>query len=104
MELEYQIVRLIDRPDMKEQAARWFHEKWGIPMEAYLDSMEQCLTGDGPVPQWYLAVEDLRIIGGMGVIENDFHDRKDLAPNVCAVYTEEDWRCRGWILYFTQLH
>ena len=51
MELEYQIVRLIDRPDMKEQAARWFHEKWGIPMEAYLDSMEQCLTGDGPVPQ-----------------------------------------------------
>ena len=95
MELEYQIVRLIDRPDMKEQAARWFHEKWGIPMEAYLDSMEQCLTGDGPVPQWYLAVEDLRIIGGMGVIENDFHDRKDLAPNVCAVYTEEDRRCRG---------
>lgn len=95
MELEYQIVRLIDRPDMKEQAARWFHEKWGIPMEAYLDSMEQCLTGDRPVPQWYLAVEDLRIIGGMGVIENDFHDRKDLAPNVCAVYTEEDRRCRG---------
>ena len=95
MELEYQIVRLIDRPDMKEKAARWFHEKWGIPMEAYLDSMEQCLTGDGPVPQWYLAVEDLRIIGGMGVIENDFHDRKDLAPNVCAVYTEEDRRCRG---------
>lgn len=95
MELEYQIVRLIDRPDMKEQAARWFHEKWGISVEAYLDSMEQCLTGDGPVPQWYLAVEDLRIIGGMGVIENDFHDRKDLAPNVCAVYTEEDRRCRG---------
>ena len=29
----------------------------------------------------------------MGVIENDFHPRKDLAPNVCAVYTEED--CRG---------
>ena len=29
----------------------------------------------------------------MGVIENDFHDRKDLAPNVCAVYTEPD--CRG---------
>ena len=95
MELEYQIVRLIDRPDMKEQAARWFHEKWGIPMEAYLDSMEQCLTGDRPVPQWYLAVEDLRIIGGMGVIENDFHDRTDLSPNVCAVYTEKDYRCQG---------
>ena len=34
-------------------------------------------------------------IGGLGVIENDFHDREDLTPNVCAVYTEEDRRCRG---------
>ena len=40
-------------------------------------------------------VEDGRIIGGLGVIENDFHDRKDLSPNVCAVYVEEDRRCRG---------
>ena len=36
-----------------------------------------------------------RIIGGLGVIENDFHDRKDLAPNVCAVYTEEAYRGKG---------
>ena len=35
------------------------------------------------------------IAGGLGVIENDFHDRKDLTPNVCAVYTEEAHRCRG---------
>ena len=36
-----------------------------------------------------------RIVGGLGVIENDFHDRKDLAPNICAVYTEEAYRRRG---------
>ena len=35
------------------------------------------------------------LTAGMGVIENDFHDRKDLAPNVCAVYTEEDYRGQG---------
>lgn len=28
------------------------------------------------------------------MIENDFHDRKDLTPNICAVYTEEACRCR----------
>ncbi len=28
------------------------------------------------------------------MIENDFHDRKDLTPNVCAVYTEEEYRCQ----------
>ncbi len=36
-----------------------------------------------------------KIVGGMGVIENDFHDRKDLTPNVCAVYTEKDYCCKG---------
>lgn len=93
--MDYEIIRLADRPGMKGQAARWFHEKWGIPLEAYLESMADCLRGGKPVPQWYTAVEDGRIIGGLGVIENDFHDRKDLAPNVCAVYTEEDRRCMG---------
>lgn len=93
--MEYKIIRLADRPEIKEQAAQWFHEKWQIPLEAYLESMEESLTDKGLVPQWYVAVEDDRIIGGMGVIENDFHDRKDLTPNVCAVYTEEDRRGRG---------
>ena len=43
----------------------------------------------------FIAMEENRIIGGLGVIENDFHNRKDLAPNVCAVYTEKDRRCNG---------
>lgn len=29
------------------------------------------------------------------MIENDFHDRKDLAPNICAVYTEKEYRNQG---------
>ena len=80
---------------MKQQAAQWFHEKWGIPLEAYLESIDDCLNKGNAVPQWYVVVEKNRIIGGAGVIENDFHDRKDLTPNVCAVYTEEDRRGKG---------
>ncbi len=93
--MEYRIVRLAEQPEIKDRAAQWFHEKWGIPLAAYLESMGESLAGEKPVPQWYVAVEEGRIIGGMGVIENDFHERKDLAPNVCAVYTEEDRRGRG---------
>ena len=102
--MEYSIVRLTDRPDMKESAAGWFHEKWGIPEQAYLESMEECLKKSGgkcstereaAVPQWYLAMEGERIIGGMGVIENDFHDRPDLRPNLCALYVEEPFRGGG---------
>lgn len=93
--MKYEIIRLIDKPEMKEQTAQWFHEKWGIPLAAYMESMDECLANRSAVPQWYVALEGQRIIGGLGVIENDFHDRKDLAPNVCAVYTEEDKRCQG---------
>lgn len=42
-----------------------------------------------------LCLDRDKIIAGMGVIENDFHDRKDLMPNICAVYTEEEYRCQG---------
>ena len=89
------IITLRENPGMKEEMARWFHEKWGIPLEAYLESMEECLDKKTGVPQWYVAVEDGKMVGGLGVIENDFHDRKDLAPNVCAVYVEEMHRCKG---------
>ncbi len=90
-----QIIRLIDRPGLRDRAAAWFHGKWGIPLEAYLESMDQCLAGKFPVPQWYVVTDGGAIIAGLGVIENDFHDRKDLAPNVCAVYVEEAYRRRG---------
>lgn len=93
--IKYEIINLLDRQDLKEEAASWFSSKWRVPKEAYLESMEECFTGESPVPQWYVAIEEGRIIGGLGVIENDFHDRKDLAPNVCAVFVEEDKRCNG---------
>ena len=91
---EYSYVTLRERPELKDAAAEWFHSKWGVPTEAYLDCMNDYLdrvTEYG----WYLCLDGDRIVGGLGVIENDFHDRKDLAPNVCAVYTEEDHRCEG---------
>ena len=92
--MNYSIIRLIDKPEMKERMALWFHQKWGIPKEAYLDSMQDALQG-GVVSAWYVAMHEARIVGGLGVIENDFHDRPDLTPNVCAVYTEPDYRGQG---------
>lgn len=91
---EYKIVRLIEMPELKERAAEWFHEKWHVPTEAYLESMEAYLKGD-KIQAWYLCLDGEKIIAGMGVIENDFHNRKDLTPNVCAVYTEPEYRCKG---------
>lgn len=87
-------ITLRERPELKNEAARWFHQKWGVPTEAYLACMDAYLTKETEYG-WYLCLDGGNIICGMGVIENDFHDRKDLAPNVCAVYTEKDYRCKG---------
>lgn len=93
--MEYKIVKLQKHPEMTETASRWFHEKWGIPQEAYRESMEESLKNASPVPQWYVVMAEEAIVGGLGVIENDFHDRTDLTPNVCAVYVEESRRKQG---------
>ena len=85
---------LREMPELKETAADWFHSKWGIPKEAYLECMDNYLSGKTELG-WFLCLDKDWIVGGMGVIENDFHDRKDLSPNVCAVYTEEAYRKQG---------
>ena len=90
----FDFITLRERPGLMDAAAEWFHEKWGVPKEAYLECMSDYLSGRTEYG-WYLCLCGSRIAGGMGVIENDFHDRRDLAPNVCAVYTEEEYRCLG---------
>ena len=88
------IVSVYDYPELLDEMAIWFSKKWGIPLEAYQESMKECLLGNS-VPQWYVMLDNERIVGGLGVIANDFHMRKDLTPNVCAVYVEEDMRNQG---------
>ncbi|MDE6698336.1 MAG: GNAT family N-acetyltransferase [Lachnospiraceae bacterium] len=90
-----EILKLREHGELAQRAAEWFHQKWGIPMEAYAESIDACITNREAVPQWYIVMENDTIIGGLGVIENDFHNRKDLTPNVCAVYVEEEYRCQG---------
>ena len=89
-----QFIDLRDKPELKEKASIWFHEKWGVPKEAYLECMNAYLNKENEYG-WYLCLNDNEIIGGLGVIENDFHNRHDLAPNVCAVYVEEKYRHQG---------
>ena len=90
----YRYIHLREMPALRLPAAEWFHSKWGVPTEAYLECMDAYLAGETEYG-WYLCLDGDRFVGGLGVIENDFHDRKDLTPNVCAVYTEESHRGQG---------
>lgn len=89
------LVPLRDAPFLVERAASWFAEKWGISTTSYLQSMQDCISKHQIVPQWYVMLnEKQQIIAGAGVIENDFHNRKDLSPNLCALYVEKVYRKR----------
>lgn len=83
---KYQFISLRERPELKETAVKWFRNKWGIPEESYPECIESCLNPKTEYG-WYLCLDRESIAGGIGVIENDLHDRKDLALNICAVYT-----------------
>ena len=91
---EYSYISLRQKPELRNVAAEWFHNIWGIPKESYLEVMDAYLSNETEYG-WYLCLHEDKIVGGLGVIENDFHDRKDLSPNVCAVYTEKEHRSNG---------
>ena len=90
-----ELKKLRDYPEYRKQAAKWFSGKWGIPVQEYDESMKECIQQQTGIPQWYLVTSQQgEIIAGAGVIDNDFHQRKDLTPNLCALYVEASYRHR----------
>jgi len=92
--MSYQYITLREKPGVILAAAEWFSSKWCVPTKAYLACMNDYLKGKIELG-WYLCLDGGTIVGGLGVIENDFHNRPDLTPNICAVYTEEAYRGQG---------
>lgn len=90
----YEYITLRKRPDLVQKASEWFSKHWSISKEVYLKEMNAYLDNKTEYG-WYLCLNGDDIVGGLGVVKNDFHNRKDLFPNVCAVYTEKAFRGQG---------
>ena len=93
--MNYEIVNLKNKKEIIDTAATWFSSKWNIPKEEYLNSINASINSNVPYPSWYIVLSNNKIIGGIGVIQNDFHERKDLYPNVCALFVEPEYRNNG---------
>ena len=59
---DFKYIDLKEMPEIKGVAAEWFHEKWGVPTEAYLECMEAYLAGETDYG-WYrlLPLEPCRL-------------------------------------------
>lgn len=96
MQNGYRIIQLRQEHAYTQRATDWFSSKWRVPREAYEESIAACQANTSGIPQWYIVLNDKdEIIAGLGAIENDFHKRKDLALNICAVYVEKEYRLKG---------
>ena len=82
------IINIRENPEWLEKAASYFSARWGVDKQLYADSMTDSLSTANPVPRWYLMLRGDEIIGGYGLIENDFMVRDDLCPWLCALYVE----------------
>ncbi len=91
----YKYIRIIERPELIDKASAFCSEKWHVPVSAYVESMNDALKSNTGVPNWYLVLDDDKIIATLGVIDNDFHKRKDLTPNIVAVYVDKAYRKQG---------
>ena len=66
---EYEFVNLRHRPELMEEAAAWFHDKWGVPKDTYLECMKAYLMNETEYG-WYLCLDRDHIAGGLGVTAN----------------------------------
>ncbi|WP_370832067.1 hypothetical protein [Clostridium sp.] len=58
---KYRIIKIQEQPELRNSVANWFHEKWDIPIEAYLESINECIRNESTIPQWYIALSEDKI-------------------------------------------
>ena len=82
-----------ENPDYLDRAIAYFQKSWpDVLPEIYDDCLRHSINARDSLPQWYLLEKQGEIIGGAGLITNDFISRGDLYPWICALFIEEAHR------------
>lgn len=91
------IVLVNENAEYKKIAIEFFQKTWANEKKEkiYEDCILHCST-EGILPKWYLLIEKNKVIGGAGLITNDFISRMDLFPWICALYVESAYRGKSY--------
>ena len=83
-----ELIKLREQPSYLKEAIRFFQEKWGNTDSnpVYDDCLKHSLESNKKIPQWYLIVDEGKIIAGCGLISNDFISRMDLTYTLGFVH------------------
>lgn len=88
------IISIRENPEFMKQAIQYFQSKWNKhnTKMVWEDCIKNCVNSDSLLPQWYLLIDNNKILGCAGLIPNDFISRMDLIPWLCSLYIEEEFR------------
>ncbi|MFO7896634.1 MAG: GNAT family N-acetyltransferase [Candidatus Cloacimonadales bacterium] len=89
------LISVRENPEYQTAAIAYFQAKWANPQTEiiYEDCITHSIDSKSSLPQWYLLLNEAQeIIGGAGLISNDFISRMDLWPWLCALYIEPTYR------------
>ena len=77
-----------------EPAILFFQHHWAseVSKPVYDDCLRSMMRSTSPLPQWYILVDGHNIVGGAGLVTNDFVSRMDVWPYVVALIIEEEYR------------
>jgi GNAT superfamily N-acetyltransferase len=83
-----------ENPRITQDAIKYIQSKWANPnsLKVYEDCISNCINSNNGLPQWYLLMDQDKIIGCAGLITNDFISRMDLFPWLCALYIDNKYR------------
>ncbi len=92
------LISVRDRPEFEVPAISFFQESWpDVFPKIYEDCIHHAIHAQDNLPQWYLLIDKDEIIGGAGLITNDFISRGDLYPWICAIFIKEEKRGNRYI-------
>lgn len=93
-----EIINLKSHPEYLEEAIAYYQKVWANPSSqaVYDGCLRHAVLTRGLLPQWYLLMDDTKIVGTVGLITNDFISRMDLLPWIAALYVDPDYRNQGW--------
>lgn len=87
------VISVKTHPEYIDKITNYFILRWASDdsKNVYIDCIKNATRNDS-LPNWYLLLNDEEIVGGAGLISNDFISRMDLTPWLCALYIEEKYR------------
>lgn len=89
-----EILSLRENPHMQEWFLLWYQEKWDGDggLDAFLDSLEAAPEAEGPMPQWYLLLDGRKIVGGLGLMDEEVYLWPELSPWIATLYIAPEYR------------